>query len=138
MLFLISYTRPVTKAAAAKPIRNPNVGFNRYAGPPPVAKIGSPQSPITRYVITLANARFDPRSRAASRTKKNCSVKCIGTGWTGIVILRKAPTAMRAVNSPPSVRSLISHRFINMLCPSKPSWLPVCRSIRRYQQAFPA
>ena len=75
---------------------------------------------------------------AASRTKKNCSVKCIGTGWTGIVILRKAPTAMRAVNSPPSVRSLISHRFINMLCPSKPSWLPVCRSIRRYQQAFPA
>ena len=66
------------------------------------------------------------------------SVKCMGTGCTGIVILRKAPTPMRAVNSPPSVRSLMFHCFINMLCPSKPSWLPVCRSIRRYQQAFPA
>ena len=61
-----------------------------------------------------------------------------GTGCTGIVILRKAPTPMRAVNSPPSVRSLMFHCFINMLCPSKPSWLPVCRSIRRSQQASPA
>ena len=88
----------------------------------------------------MASVDYEGKDRVelASSTKKNCSVKCMGTGCTGIVILRKAPTPMRAVNSPPSVRSLMFHCFINMLCPSKPSWLPVCRSIRRSQQASPA
>ena len=56
-------------------------------------------------IIVLALNGIVMPKKAASRTKKNCKVKCIGTGCTGIVILINAPTAIRAANRPQNVRS---------------------------------
>ena len=56
---------------AAKPIRKPKVGRIRYAGPPPWAKMGTPTSPMIRYVRTLIRPRRPPSRSPARRENRN-------------------------------------------------------------------
>lgn len=74
------------------PIKNPPVGPNKQASPPPDVKTGNPMEPRKRYRSTEVSAFFGGRRIASMNRNRVCSV--IATGPSGI--LTKEPAASNA------------------------------------------